>query len=183
MTHEIRDATAADADALRLRPTAAADRAFLYEMLHEANHWSLPPQASRPPLAETLAEGLVSRYVDGWGRPGDDGIVAEAGGVPVGACWLRLFTAACHGWGFVAPDVPELSIAVAPAWRGRGIGTRLLAAAVEQARAAGSLAVSLSVMPENTARLLYERAGFRHVATDDGSWTMLLDLTQVPTAP
>ncbi len=104
--------------AVRLRPATAADLAFLCEMLHEANHWSLPPDAPRPPLADDL----VSRYVDDWGRPGDAGIVTEVDGTPVGAYWLRLFAADHHGWGFVAPDIPEPSIAVALRWRRRGIG-------------------------------------------------------------
>jgi len=61
---------------VRLRPATLADLPFLYEMFHEANHWSLPPEAPRPPLAGTLAEEIVSRYVDDWGRPGDCGIIA-----------------------------------------------------------------------------------------------------------
>ncbi len=126
----------------------------------------------------------MSRYVDGWGRPGFCGIIAETGGQPLGACWLRLFTADHHGWGFVAADVPELSLAVAAACRRRGIGTRLLAAAVAQAREAGHPAVSLDVMLENPARALYERAGFRRVATDESAaaCTMVLDLAPQPGA-
>jgi len=163
---------------VRLRPATLADQAFLYEMLHEANNWDLTSDATRPPLAETLAEDLVSRYADDWGRPGDAGVVAEIDGAQVGACWLRLFTADHHGWGFVTPDVPELSIAVTPAWRRRGIGARLLAAAVEQARQAGHPAISLDVMLANPARALYERAGFRRVAIDEeaAASTMVLEL-------
>jgi ribosomal protein S18 acetylase RimI-like enzyme len=163
---------------VRLRPATAADQAFLYQMLHEANNWDLPSGAPRPPLAETLAEDLVSRYADDWGRPGDAGVVAEIDGAQVGACWLRLFTADHHGWGFVIPDVPELSIAVTPAWRRRGIGARLLAAAIEQARMAGHPAISLDVMLANPACALYERAGFRRVAIDEeaAASTMVLEL-------
>jgi len=164
----------------RLRPATTADGPFLCEMVREAYCWRLPPDAPRPPLDEVLADSHVSRYVDGWGRPADGGVIAEVTGASVGACWVRLFTADHHGWGFVAPDVPELSIAVAPAWRRRGIGTRLLATTIEQAREAGFPAVSLSVMTENPARALYERAGFRHVATDEGSWTMVLGLPPAP---
>lgn len=165
-------------EALSLRPAAPTDQLFLYEMLHEASNWRLPPDAPRPPLAVTLADDLVSRYVDGWGRPGDAGIVAEVGGTPVGACWLRLFAADRHGWGFVAPDIPELGIAVAAPWRRRGVGTRLLVAALEEARQAGRPAVSLDVMLGNPARALYERAGFRCVATDEeaAACTMVLEL-------
>ncbi|HSL94559.1 MAG TPA: GNAT family N-acetyltransferase [Thermoleophilia bacterium] len=157
----------------RLRPAQVTDGPFLCEMVREADRWRLPPEAPRPPLDEILADEHVRRYVDGWGRPGDGGVIAEVGGAPAGACWWRLFTAARHGWGFVAADVPELSLAVGPAWRRRGIGTRLLTAAIEQARAEGHPTVSLSVMADNPARGLYERAGFRRVATDEGSWTMV----------
>jgi ribosomal protein S18 acetylase RimI-like enzyme len=160
-----------------LRPATAADGPFLCQMVREADRWRLPPDAPRPPLDEVLADSHVSRYVDGWGRPCDEGVVAEVDGLPVGACWLRLFTAGHHGWGFVGADVPELSLAVAPASRRRGIGTRLLAAAIEQARHEGHPAISLSVMTDNPARILYARAGFHHVATDEGSWTMVLELT------
>jgi ribosomal protein S18 acetylase RimI-like enzyme len=159
-----------------LRPAEAADEPFLREMVREADRWRLPPEAPRPPLDEVLADPHVSRYVDGWCRPGDGGVIAEADGTPVGACWLRLFTADYHGWGFVGADVPELSLAVAPTSRRRGIGTQLLTEAIEQARREGYSAVSLSVMTDNPARFLYERAGFRHVATDEGSWTMVLEL-------
>jgi len=160
----------------RVRPATTTDGAFLREMVREADRWTLPPEAPRPPLDEVLADPHVSVYVDGWGRPGDGGIIAETGDTPVGACWWRLFSTERHGWGFVDAALPEISLAVAPAWRRRGIGTRLLAAAAEQVRGEGYRAVSLSVMPENPARVLYERAGFRPVATDEGSWTMVLTL-------
>ena len=55
-------------------------------------------------------------------------MVAEAGGLPVGAAWLRFFPADDPGYGFVSADVPELSIGVAVLWRGRGIGRALLRA-------------------------------------------------------
>lgn len=159
-----------------LRPLAAGDEPFLHEMVREADRWRLPIDAPRPPLAEILADPHVRVYVEGWGRPGDDGVVAEVAGSRVGACWLRLFGEESHGWGFVGPDVPELSIAVAPRWRRRGIGRRLLAAAVARAQQLGHPALSLSVMPENPARELYLQAGFRRVAVVDGSWTMTLRL-------
>jgi ribosomal protein S18 acetylase RimI-like enzyme len=122
-----------------------------------------------------LADPHTARYLSGWGRPGDVGVIAEED-QPVGAAWFRLFSADEPRYGFVASDVPELSIGVATESRGRGTGTRLLAALVEVARADGHQAISLSVERDNPARRLYERAGFVRVADDGGAWTMLLEL-------
>jgi ribosomal protein S18 acetylase RimI-like enzyme len=165
-----------NAEDVGLRPLTTTDELFLREMLREADRWRLPLDAPRPPLAEVLDDPHVRLYVEGWGRPGDDGVVAEVAGSPVGACWLRLFGAESHGWGFLALDVPELSIAVAPQWRRRGIGRRLLTAAAARAERCGHTEISLSVMPDNPARELYLQSGFRRVAVVDGSWTMALRL-------
>lgn len=62
----------------------------------------------------------------------------------------------------------ELSkMAVAPAQRGRGIGRRLLAAAIERARALGASSLFLGSNRRLTAAVaLYESAGFKHVPRD-----------------
>jgi ribosomal protein S18 acetylase RimI-like enzyme len=165
-------------ETVAIRPLTPSDEPFLQEMLREADLWRLPPDAPRPPLAEILADPHVRLYVEGWGRPGDDGVVGDAAGTRVGACWMRLFTEESHGWGFLGAGVPELSIAVAPRWRRRGVGRRLLTAALARARQSGHAAVSLSVMPDNVrARELYARAGFRQVDLVDGSWIMERRLT------
>lgn len=66
------------------------------------------------------------------------------------------------GWGEWFID----NLAVLPEWRNRGIGSRLLAAAEEQARRQGLRACSLDVEVDNPSALrLYERRGFRRVAT------------------
>jgi ribosomal protein S18 acetylase RimI-like enzyme len=57
-------------------------------------------------------------------------------------------------------------LAVAPAMRGRGIGTALLSATDDRARAEGLQAVTLEVVDVNPhARRLYERQGFVPVRT------------------
>jgi ribosomal protein S18 acetylase RimI-like enzyme len=155
-----------------VRAATAADLPFLRTMLYEAATWR--PE-SQPPVEAVLTDPHAARYVSGWGRPGDAGVIAEDDR-PLGAAWFRLFSAEEPGYGFVAADVPELSIGVAPAARGRGIGTQLLEALVEVARADGQRAISLSVEPDNPARRLYERTGFVRVANDGGAWTMLLEL-------
>jgi RimJ/RimL family protein N-acetyltransferase len=79
-------------------------------------------------------------------------LVAEAGGEPVGQLGLEL---ARYG-------VAELGMLVAAGWRGRGVGTALMAEAVQRARAAGAHKVALQVWPHNAAAIaLYERFGFQ----------------------
>lgn len=74
----------------------------------------------------------------------------------------------------VVDEVHLLEIAVAPAWRRRGVGDRLLAAVCARADGAGARLVTLEVRAGNAAaRALYARHGFVEVATrrayyDDG---------------
>jgi len=57
--------------------------------------------------------------------------------------------------------VGELGMAVARPWRGRGVGSALLAAAIEKARSEGLHKLSLEVFPHNDAALaLYRKFGF-----------------------
>jgi ribosomal protein S18 acetylase RimI-like enzyme len=127
--------------------------------------------------ARLLRDPAVAVYIEGWGRPGDAGVIAEdEDGVPLGAAWYRRFTQAEHGYGFVAPEVPELTVAVAPQNRGRGVGTALLEALVERAEAEGAPALSLSVEDDNPALRLYERLRFERVGRAGTAWTMRRDL-------
>ncbi|HZD38988.1 MAG TPA: GNAT family N-acetyltransferase, partial [Actinomycetes bacterium] len=51
---------------------------------------------------------------------------------------------------------------VAEGWRGRGVGSALLRAAIERARQAGAHKVALQVWPHNAAAIaLYEKLGFQ----------------------
>jgi DNA-binding MarR family transcriptional regulator/GNAT superfamily N-acetyltransferase len=106
----------------------------------------------------------------------DRGVVARDGDGPVGAAWAVFLPASDPGYGFVAEDVPELTLALEARGRGRGIGSALLAAVLAAGRDASWRGISLSVEDGNTgARLLYERAGFRVVGRNGGSDTMLLE--------
>ena len=106
-----------------------------------------------------MADPRYAMYLAGWPRQGDYGLVAEQDG-PVGAAWYRTYTEANHGYGFVAEDVPELSIAVIASRRHEGIGRRLLVDLIDASLAQGYSAMSLSVSEDNPARGLYESAGF-----------------------
>ena len=148
-----------------IRRGGAQDLRFLRDMLHHAYYWR-----------ERVPGSLVSRYVRGWGRPGDTAVIALDGGFPVGAAWFRVFKADEPGYGFVDEQIPELAIAVVPSQRGKGVGEQLLLALIDRAREAGYTSLSLSVEPGNPARKLYERHGFEVVDEGSDAWTMVASL-------
>lgn len=154
----------------RCRPAGAEDFTFLASMLGEAAVWR--PDKPTPTAEQVMADPRYALYLAGWPRRGDYGLVAEQDG-RVGAAWYRTYTEANHGYGFVAEDVPELSIAVIASRRREGIGRRLLIELIEASVAQGCRALSLSVAENNPARRLYESAGFVLVEKHGHSCTMV----------
>jgi ribosomal protein S18 acetylase RimI-like enzyme len=130
------------------------------------------PDKPTPTADQVMADPRYALYLAGWPRRGDYGLVAEHDG-PVGAAWYRTYTEGNHGYGFVADDVPELSIAVVASHRHQGIGRRLLVELIEASVAQGYRAMSLSVVEDNPARGLYESTGFVPVEKHGRSWTMI----------
>jgi GNAT superfamily N-acetyltransferase len=160
---------------MNIRPATADDVEFLKKMLYEAARWN--PDWPREPIEEVLGEPMLRRYHEGWGRRGDGGVVGEIDGAPVGAAWYRQFTAEAPGYGFVDEKIPELSIAVAPLHRRKGLGHALLRSCMVQAREEGFQALSLSVAAHNRSRMMYQRSGFEKVEqTDPETWTMVANL-------
>lgn len=151
------------------------DERFLWLMLIEAASWRAG--ARRIDVDEAAGEPGWARYVAGWGRRGDTGIIAERGGSRVGAAWWRFFDETDHGYGFVERGIPELSIGVIEQLRGRGIDSVLLSGLIERAREQELPAISLSVEVDNPAIRLYERVGFTRVIRVGNAWTMRLDTT------
>jgi ribosomal protein S18 acetylase RimI-like enzyme len=84
-----------------------------------------------------------------WRLDGD--LVAEVAGAIVGQIHVD---ATRHGFG-------EIGMAVAREWRGRGVGSALMAAAIDWARERGLHKLSLSVFAHNEAAIgLYRKFGF-----------------------
>lgn len=161
---------------MTIRPAAATDEHFLQRMLAIAADWR--PGATVRSVLEVVSDPDLAHYVVGWPRTGDFGVVAQDDeGRPVGAAWCRFFTLEEPGYGFVSPAVPEVSIGVVSPFRRRGIGRRMMAALVEEARSRGIGRLSLSVESENPAIGLYSQLGFLTVSETDGGATMVLTLT------
>ncbi|HEY7368299.1 MAG TPA: GNAT family N-acetyltransferase [Thermoanaerobaculia bacterium] len=89
------------------------------------------------------------------------------------------------GWAALSPvsdrcayaGVAEVSVYVASAARGQGVGLRLLRELVEQSERQGIWSLQAGILPENAASLaIHERCGFRVVGTRerlgqlDGRW-------------
>jgi ribosomal protein S18 acetylase RimI-like enzyme len=159
-----------------VRPVVPADLPFLWDMAWEAT--AVSPEMRVLGRDVALQRPEVRKYLEDWGRAGDAGVIALDGdGQPLGAAWFRFFPADSPGYGFVAPDVPELSIGVHERARGQGVGRVLLVALLQLARQHGFAALSLSVDRQNPARRLYERVGFHDAGIspdEDSSVTMVV---------
>jgi ribosomal protein S18 acetylase RimI-like enzyme len=100
--------------------------------------------ATEPPVDIDVRTGQFAASITGT-------IVAAAAGVIVGSLHVE---ASRFGVG-------ELGMQVAQPWRGRGVGSALLAAAIEKAREEGLHKLSLEVFPHNDAAIaLYRKFGF-----------------------
>jgi ribosomal protein S18 acetylase RimI-like enzyme len=127
--------------AFQIRPADDADRLALAE-LFAAVAEERDGIATEPPVD---VEGRAAAWrLDG-------STVAVAGDQIVGSIFVD---ATGHGFG-------EVGMMVARDWRGAGVGSALMAAAIEWARERGLHKLSLSVFAHNAAGLaLYRRFGF-----------------------
>lgn len=128
-------------DAMRIRPAEDGDRrplALLFAAVAEERDGI----AAEPPID-------VERRAARWQL--DSTMVAVAAGELVGELHVEQTP---FGYG-------EIGMMVAAGWRGRGVGTELVAAAIDLARTRGLHKLTLSVFPHNDAAIaLYRKFGF-----------------------
>jgi L-amino acid N-acyltransferase YncA len=144
-----------------------------------------------PAVAEIYREGIATRQAtfetevpewNAWDEAHlpEHRLVARLGQVVVG--WAALMPVSRRA---VYAGVADLSVYVAAAARGRGVGRALLEALVDSARAGGLWTLQAGVFPENGASLALHRSlGFRQVGVRerigrlDGEWrdVVLLEL-------
>ncbi|GAB6843605.1 ribosomal protein S18 acetylase RimI-like enzyme [Methylorubrum rhodinum] len=132
------------------RPEGEEDAPFLFA-LHAADHgatFSMLPPPLRDLLLRQTFDGKRLTYRVRY--PDARWEILEADGAPIG----RIVTD--RG----ARGLTLIDIALLPERRGRGLGARLIAETMDEARAAG-LPLHLTVAADNPgARRLYERLGF-----------------------
>lgn len=156
------------------RPLVSADQDRLWHWLHVAL-WDPPPAGLRP--IEVLQNPGVRIYAEEWGREGDVGVVAQVNGRDAGACWMRLVPGG-QGLAHVDAETPQLGIALEPGFQRRGHGEPLMRAALSAARGHGYGQVALTVHPQNPARSVYERCGFRTIGFRNTFHHMVADLRE-----
>jgi len=139
---------------LVIRPAAEDDIDVLWDFLAMA--------AYEPAAEAAKAVPSVAKYLIGWPRPGDFGLIAERSGTIIGAAWARRFSAEELKFPYGDEETPKVSISVIPNARGQGVGEKLMRALIGEAARYG-FGLSLSVRPDNPARRLYERLGFRDI--------------------
>ena len=126
-----------------VRPASADDAEAMAE-LFAAVAQERDGIATEPPVDVEERTAVFARTVGG-------SVVAVADGSVVGMIHVE---ASRHGFG-------EFGMLVDRDWRGRGVGSALVQAAIDWAREAGLHKLCLEVFPHNTAGIaLYHRAGF-----------------------
>jgi ribosomal protein S18 acetylase RimI-like enzyme len=137
---------------VRLRPVAEDDRAFLVELYGSVREEELRQvewdDGAKRAFIEQQFSAQDRHYRENY--PGATLDVIEVDGEPAGRLYVY------RG----RDDVRIMDIALAPPFRGRGIGTRLLRTLIDEAQASGRK-LSIHVELNNPARRLYERLGFR----------------------
>lgn len=149
-----------------IRVLTADDDAFVERMMLLAG---FPPHIDLPRDARQMDH--VRRFLDGWGRAGDVGVVAvDEQRRRLGAPWARTFPPP-NVCGDRGEPVAELAVAVEHEARGRGVGAALLDALARAAGDAGHRELFLSVSRRNPACRLYRRCGLSRCASARTLWS------------
>lgn len=142
-------------DDVTVREGQPADRRFIEDLGNRTLADSVAPfRFARQPMLEAGYASLLDFVY----REPHIAFIAERAGVPIGFLLMLLAMpdeVTRTPQGFIA------YMAVEPPARGRGIATRLLAAAEDEARRRGLPYIGLMVTESNdAARAVYERAGY-----------------------
>jgi len=153
-----------------LRSATAADARGLARVLADSDTTGMQTASRVLPAG---GSGL-SRYLVGWTRAGDYGVVAvDPSGAVAGAAWARVFPPYEPGDAFIAAGLPEMKLGTRSAWRGRGIGRALTRMMIDRTRAARHARLSLAVDSQSTAHMLLLSEGFRVVREQEGRSVLL----------
>lgn len=124
-----------------------------------------PPELNIRPMLLTDVDAVLAveklSFLTPWSR---DAFVAEAGDNDL-AVYLVIEAdgkvVGYAGMWVILDEAHVTNVAVLPAYRGRGLGEKLMRALLEKARGRGARRMTLEVRPSNTVALsLYDKLGF-----------------------
>lgn len=131
------------------------------------------PKGAEPPQRDIIGQPELQVYVQNFGQQsGDSCLVADVGGEPVGAVWVRIM----NDYGHIDDRTPSFAISLLPQYRGHGIGTALMRAMLSQLRENGVGQASLAVQKDNYAVKMYRKCGFEVVGENEQEYIMLCRL-------
>lgn len=159
---------------LTIREIKSSEKDFLNEMLYTA----LFVEKGQSPLpSSVIKDPNVAKYISNFGsKQSDVCLVALEKNQLIGACWARVFDYHNQGFGFIDSKTPELSIAIKPEFRNKGVGTLLIKKIIVLYRERKTAHLSLSVHKNNAAIRLYTRIGFYTIKELKSSVIMRIDL-------
>jgi ribosomal protein S18 acetylase RimI-like enzyme len=154
-----------------LRPATEADREFLLGLYASTRDAELAQVAWEEGAKEAFLEQQFSAQDQHYraNYPGATLDVIEVDGAAAGRLYVYRGEA----------DIRIMDIALAPGFRGRGIGTALLQELMAEARSSGR-SLSIHVEMHNPVRSLYDRLGF--VPAGEHGIYVLMKWTQPKTA-
>jgi ribosomal protein S18 acetylase RimI-like enzyme len=144
--------------AVTIRRGTDGDMGFFRELEMQTTWENLPPEDCRRLEREQVWAALDETHDLLLARPGNVMFIAEVDGERAGLLWFgpnrNLVTGEEEGWIY--------NVTVLPAYRGRGIGRRLMVHAEQHARQEGYAVIGLMVAVHNpTARELYRRLNYQ----------------------
>ena len=142
---------------------------FLYEAVFQPDPNNLIPR-------EVTQTPEAKNYYEDFGRPHDRALLAEVDGQVVGAVWTRIIDGPVKGFGYIDEKTPEFAISLLEAYRGKGIGTKLMQDMLDLLRRDGYARTALSVQKANYAVRMYRAVGFEIVEEREDDYLMVCTL-------
>ncbi len=142
---------------------------FLYEAIYQRDE-------ANPLPREIIDEPAIKVFIDGFGKPDDFCLVAEADHKIVGAVWARILAGEVKGFGNIDDRTPEFAISLYKDYRSRGIGTALMKNMLQLLKGKGYARCSLAVQKDNYAVRMYENVGFVTIRETEEEYIMVCEL-------
>ena len=141
---------------------------FLYEAIFQKDEGHLAPKS-------IIEKPELQIYIKDFGKQkGDYCYCAEIEKKIIGAVWVRHI----KGYGNVDEDTPEFAIALYKAYRGLGIGTKMMKIMIAHLKRVGYVKASLAVQKDNDALKMYQSVGFKIIDENEEEYIMICDLKE-----